>query len=539
MKLRSTNFSFQYLKKNNQTILLFLGYLFASYCAIKIGASWDERVHLNQGKITLDYLFSLGEIDNKLVFRENYSAIYWSLLYLITKIFPSTIQIEISHLVNFSFSFFTIIGLSKICKELFNKEVSKIVFCILFFYPVFFGHMAFNSKDTILAFSHIWITYSFLKYIKYQKYSEKINKYIISISILAATATGIQLVFLGSLLPILLFLILDIFLLKKLTPKDFVIKKFIYDIIKCFIAFYFFIIIFWIDSHSNILVLPFKFLLTTFSEVYWTGWPFNLINGNYYFSDKIPKTYLLINLIYKSPEYILALYLVFVIALIKYRLFFTEKFKDFNYKLLIIISLLIFPNIIFFILPYAVYDGLRLFIWTLPYFCIIPALAIYFFLNNLKVPILKYTFILVSILIIYFLYEFIKITPYQYTYLNSLSGKKEYRYKKFENDYWGGSIKELIENSKLEKNSSILMSSCGINAASAEKYFKKKGYFNLKFVNQEEANYVIMTNRTTFKIEDSNNISNITNCFDKFHGDDIDSVKRNNQTLSIIRKIKK
>ena len=234
-----------------------------------------------------------------MLYRENYSAIYWSLLYLITKIFPSQFQIEISHLVNLCFSFATIIGLTKICKELFNSTVGKIVFFILFFYPVFFGHMGFNNKDTILAFSHVWITYYIFRYIKYQNYSDKVNKYIYSIGVLSAIATGIQLVFLGSLIPIFLFMILDIFFYKKLTSIKFNIKKFFYDIIKCFVIFYFFLILFWVDAYPNILLLPFKFLLGTLSENYWTGWPFNLINGNYYFADESPKTYLLIHFIYK------------------------------------------------------------------------------------------------------------------------------------------------------------------------------------------------------------------------------------------------
>ena len=56
------------------------------------------------------------------------------------------------------------------------------------------------------------------------------------------------------------------------------------------------------------------------------------------------------------------------------------------------------------------------------------------------------------------MFNFFSITPYQYTYLNLFNGQKEIRYKKFENDYWGTSIKELIDNSNfkhfiLSKNS--------------------------------------------------------------------------------------
>ena len=211
--------------------------------------------------------------------------------------------------------------------------------------------------------------------------------------------------------------------------------------------------------------------------------------------------------------------------------------KDFNYKLLFIISLLIFPNLILFLLPYPVYDGMRLFIWTLPYFCIIPGLSVYFLIKNLKSLFTKLTFFLVTITTIYFIYDFLRITPYQYTYLNSLNGKKENRYKKFENDYWGASIMELIKNSKFDNNSTILMASCGINTGSAKIYFKNKGNTNLRFVNPKIADYIIMTNRTTFKASNLKNVNNITNCFDKYSGKDVVIVERNNQILSVIRKI--
>ena len=52
-----------------------------------IGQTWDEGADLLKGKITLDYLLSLGEINNNTLYRENYSPIYWSLLYFLTKIF--------------------------------------------------------------------------------------------------------------------------------------------------------------------------------------------------------------------------------------------------------------------------------------------------------------------------------------------------------------------------------------------------------------------------------------------------------------------
>jgi 4-amino-4-deoxy-L-arabinose transferase-like glycosyltransferase len=207
----------QFINQNKINISLIIFFIFSLYCALTIGETWDYEDNLSRGKITLDYLFSFGELDRNISFREYYSTIYWSLSYLITKQFPSQYQVEISHLINLIFSLSTIIGIGKVTGELFNKKIGKITFLILFFYPIFFGHMAINTKDTILAFSHVWITYLLLKYIKKQEFNRKRNSYIIYLSILAAIGSGIQLVFLGSLAPIILFIIVDIFLIKKIT----------------------------------------------------------------------------------------------------------------------------------------------------------------------------------------------------------------------------------------------------------------------------------------------------------------------------------
>ena len=154
--------------KTKQKILFLFLVCFSIYCALTIGQGWDEGFLLIQGKVTLDYLLSLGRIDVDIYLREYYSPIYYSLKYLLIQIFPIEYQIEVSHIINLIFSLSVIIAIKKLSKELFNEKVGNYVFLILFFYPIFFGHMAFNSKDTILAFSHVWIFYLSIKYLKKQ-----------------------------------------------------------------------------------------------------------------------------------------------------------------------------------------------------------------------------------------------------------------------------------------------------------------------------------------------------------------------------------
>jgi hypothetical protein len=434
-------------------------------------------------------------------------------------------------LVNLIFSLSVIFGIGKVGGELFNKKVGKLIFIILFFYPIFFGHMSINSKDTILAFFHVWMVYLILRYLRKQNIKKKANKYIISLGLLAAISTGIQLAFLGSQIPIIFFVLIEVYYVKKIIIKNFSNKVFIYDLIKCFLIFYSILILFWKDAHQNIITYPFFIIQKWFASDLITGWPYILLNGNYYFSFKdVPSLYFLINFIYKSPEYLLLTYLLFLVLIIKSSDFYKVKFKFFYYKLLFVIFMLALPNLIMISFPLPVYDGMRLFLWVLPYYCIIPGLTIYYLLENFSFIKQKIALSALSILFIYYLLNFFSITPYQYTYLNFLSGKAENRYKKFENDYWATSIGELVKNANFRNDDVIKITTCGFTSSSPRQYFKKRPGIKYKFVPYNEADYIIMTNRVS-------RFHGVINCFDLFKGNDIAVVKRNGLILSVIRKI--
>ena len=71
---------------------------------------------------------------------------------------------------------------------------------------------------------------------------------------------------------------------------------------------------------------------------------------------------------------------------------------------------------------------------------------------------------------------------------------------------------QLEKEKMINKNKITLFATCGVSLRSPEYYFKKNGYLNFKFVNDTNADYIIMTNRTVF----DNKNNQITNCFDKF-----------------------
>ena len=46
--------------------------------------------------------------------------------------------------------------------------------------------------------------------------------------------------------------------------------------------------------------------------------------------------------------------------------------------------MVIYPFILLYFTPFSIYDGFRHVLWMIPYACIIPALAIYFIIENIK-----------------------------------------------------------------------------------------------------------------------------------------------------------
>ena len=526
------------MKMSKQKSIFYILVIFSIYCALSVGLTWDEDFLIyTQGKRTADYLLSLGNINENIFRGEYYSPIYYSLKYMVINMFPLNLRVETSYLINLFFSFVVIFGIKKLSEFFFNKDIGKITFLILFFFPVFFGHMAFNSKDTIIAMSHVWIFYLLMDYLRKGNTNNKSSKKIYLASILAAVGSGINMFFLGSLVPVFLIVLIDIFFLKKIVSKRFDKKILITHILKGFLIFYFILILFWIDTHPNIFKLPFSFLSDwAFGDLF-RGYPFMLFNGSHYIFSELPKSYLFLNLLYKTPEFILLTYILFFIFFFSSN-FFTENFDLFNYKISIIILMIINPFIIVFLTPFSIYDGLRHVLWFIPYLCIIPSLVIYYLIKNfsfLKVKIISG--VLVTF-IFYFLYNFLILTPYQYTYFNFLAGKKADLIEKFENDYWGSSTKELIKKIDFDKNTKFTYSVCGINRSIVEIYLKKEGFLNSTMSSPDKSEFIFMTNRAVIKTEgDLYESKNVSNCYLKYKGNNIFSVNRNDVALSILRKI--
>ena len=265
------------------------------------------------------------------------------------------------------------------------------------------------------------------------------------------------------------------------------------------------------------------------------GGQLNLINGEYFRADENQVKYLIGLFVFRFPYYQTIL-MIFSLYLCIYKKNYFVEYK--NLTTFAVINLLfiayVFALIVF--LKVKIYDGARLIIFIIPFLCTLSSISIFYLIKNFKKKYITNLLITIFILILFGLSmkRFFFLNPYQYTYLNLTTINLDQR--KFENDYWNTSFKELVNkipNFIDSKNiESVKLHICGGDNYVAFYYLSKK-FKNIKLTpTAREADYIIQTNRASFNPKDKRT------CFDAYTGEDILYIKRNNMILSKFTKMK-
>ena len=486
-------------RKSLKQALIILSAIFSLYCVFFNGLSYDQIFHIENGEKRLRYLFSLGRYDYyDILHLRYYPGLYDTISALLATAFPRNIYYESFYLINFLTGLVGLFGLKKVVKIFFGSNISKIFFIISLFSPIFFGHLPINPKDTIIATANFWILYYVIKYLKTDSILIRKDT-AIKIGFFLGLGAGVRVLFLGTLIPIIIFFFLEIFFFKRISNKinfKILFKHIIYVI---FIS-YFLLIICWPNTHSNILTEPFKIFFQSLSDVS-QGVQLSYFAGNFYQTLDTPWYYIFLNMFYKIPVFYLLSFFLTFIYLKNIKIYFKANL-NFLYYFNLCLFFLFFPILIAIFLNLKIHDGLRYFIYLIPLFNIIPSIFLLSLLKaftNFKKKILS--FILIPFFIV-FLFKFAFITPYQYSYLN-LFNDIFLAKDSFENDYWGSSSKELIQkfSKKVDNKKFLKIATCGVNPINVKYYLKKNGIKNFNLVDfNNDFDYAILINRAIFKV---------------------------------------
>lgn len=525
------------MTKKNEFFLLLIIFFFSLYCAITIGNHWDATYHITKGEKIYKYIFSLGKFDYDAHHGQQFfPGFVFFLKYFISTFFPKKFYLEIENVLNLFISFLGLFSFYRLNKILFNKEIAKISFIFLISYPIFFGHALMNPKDTVILTSNLFITYYIIKYL-HQKNTEKHNVIIYKIAFFLALGSSVRLIFVGTLFPFILLLFIESFYLKKIFLNNFSKFKILLDLIKIFVLSFLLLVLFWPEVLlKNIFYEPFVIFFKTIYSPPVNYLP-GLLNGKFYLSTNTPYNQILINFLLKTPEYILFIYIISFAILIKLNETQKKIIQKFKFKIIGVFFYLFFSYLLITFSGYSIYDNMRTYLYLIPYFLIFPSISFWFVIKDFKKRFNYISSLLITILFFVHLHKFFLLTPYQYTYVNYLNGNFKNNISKFENDYLGTSIKELIKNANFLNENGTKITLCGNEKENLKIYLKKNNFYKTRIVRaDEDPQYVVMTNRIFWGIND---INKMTNCYDQniFQGKDIKSVERIGLKLSVIRKL--
>ena len=561
------------MNKTLSSLILFM-LLFAWWSSLTIGLSSDEYFHHINGLVRYKFLISFGEIQ-KFEFRNNefypglYDTISYALgqiVFLINKKFYANNIDVVMHFVNISFSTLSILGLYLLTQKLFNKKIALITTLLTLLNPFFFGHMGMNSKDIIVFFAFIWSCYYFYLYCTEDN---NLSKNLIFFSLFFGFGCGVRLTFVVVIFPVIIAGLY--FLLRKYrTDYSYIIKRLFLHIPIVFIISVFLIILCW--PHIMVEINKgefFEFIsLVVKNTINWNDGPkIGLLNGNFYEVFNTPKSYFLTIIIHRLPFYFSLL------VVVSYFLFFIKKLnqnqeiQNFNQKFILINLIAFFPILLALILGVNIYDNLRLFLFIIPLFCIIASFSLNNFLFTLKVSnISKISLMALLFLFSLSFYRFILLTPYQYTYVNYSYPTYSKSVDKFEQDYWGTSYKELVNNLKekysKEEIQEFKIADC-FGGDSTLLYYLNKNFGVKSLYNIDErplrATHIALTNRAFLNVINNPSVKGLVNekghmllsdmeevvrspnvkttCFTEYSGKDEVIVSRNGAPFSILRKL--
>ena len=512
--------------------------LFAIYCSIIIGLSWDEFFHHINGSHRYEYLRTFGKFtDYNYVDNRYYPGLYDTFHFLVLKFFlnffPKNI-LEIKHLIHLSFGFLTLLGLFFISKNIFNKEIASIAVLLCLLNPFFYGHMSINPKDTIICFALIWFAHSTYMYcVNIQKGN---FSFVLLASLFMGLGLGIRISFFAITIPIILSALVFLVMNKKKYQENLSFRKISVHILIFLIISFLLMIIAWPHIHHSLFLLPKVILHIIFNSITWNMGPtLELINGNIYETFNTPRIYLLNFFVFRKPIYILILIFALIFFLIKDNEFFRSKFNNFNKKIIVIFSIIFFPILLAIITGVKLYNGIRLFLFVIPWLSLLTAVCFYYIIKNIKKSFyIKIIFSLVMISLLLFLQRFIYLTPYHYDYSNFFHAKFINTEKLYIHDYWATSYKELFKlinkDTSLNKINSDF---CGGDRHTVKYLANKYSGKKINFVPYEQADYIVMINTL------STDINNKSSCFLLRPGKDIVTVKRLGVKLSVLRKLEK
>ncbi|MBT3584501.1 MAG: hypothetical protein HN509_06325 [Halobacteriovoraceae bacterium] len=324
-------------------------------------------------------------------------------------------------------------------KLLTDSKIAFYCLLVLILTPTYWGHSFINSKDMPFAVAFLASFYFLNKNLLSNNPSLKDWLYW-------GAATGVLLsIRIGGALVVfysLLFILYNFKIQRKQKLSSFNWKAYFSALLLAYVI----MLIFWPWAQQSPLVHPIEALLKI-SRFNWSGKV--LFMGSMVAGKEVPFYYLPVYFGVKLP----IIYHLGVFSFC-YLLFKKIKFPDnFKSSTSYLLFAVLFPLIFVILSGSTIYDGIRHFIFLIPFLCLIAGVSIYLIAHTCsKIKFAKLSYLIWAVVLLLPLPAMIHLHPNQYVYYNELFGSLPAAKGNFELDYWGNSFKETVTllNKKVE-----------------------------------------------------------------------------------------
>lgn len=444
-----------YNLKNSYQICAFvylLGFLFYQMNLIQqAGTTWDDIMLLKTTPRIIEKFKLYSDISNPFLseFVSNFE--FYGFLVLIPayifsnnptviEFFSSVLNLKSINSLDFEFmlrhiflNIYIIFGLY-LAFNLYSKISTnkKALFFIILItlVPLFSGHGLFNLKDIPFLIQNLLAVLALLHYLKnfYSANNFKVFKLGIYFGLLLLIR------FNGLAFMFLYFIFSVLYLKKDITT----IKKNLLNWLYILITSLFCLFIGTPSSWQKPKYWLEETIATQFN-IYWDSYV--LINGSYSSAMDVDRMYLIISSFYKMP-------IIFSFFIILSCYLVIRNYKE-NLEISLIFSIyfILLIQLSFIILKPVAYDGVRQYLFLIPFYCFLVIESIDLLkLNNF------YNLSIISLILLYLISTQYGLGPYKYIYLNEFSNEEEISVNcetiggcgDWQTDYWGYSGKELV-----------------------------------------------------------------------------------------------
>jgi hypothetical protein len=456
-------------------ILFFLSYLVIIFLIFEdYGISWDEPYRKIYGEDIIKYYTSLFRDKSFLDKSINvkFGGLFDSLSALVNKFSPIG-EYETRHLLNALVGFGGVLFVYFFTNHLTGqKAIGFLAALFIVFSPRYFGHSFNNPKDIPFAVFYLSSIFAISKSIPFWKTGDLPTKTIWFLGLSLGCSLSIRMpgfILIGYLLVTFAIYQGICLLRKESTFKKICLSSKKNILAPCLISLGMFLV-FW--PYSYLFVTSPEKILVLFNEIRNFSWGYSvLFEGSHYKLQDLPWYYLLKWFYITTPLVIIVGAIMFLVSI-----YFSTRLKlsaDQNllesreklFSLALILGSIFIPFVYSFFNKSILYEGVRHFLFFLPFLAIMAAwgywnlaqLGFHFIAksNLADSKISKLKIVLFSTMCLS-LYDPIRWTvvshPHQYLYFSEIFGGASNAYKLYDMDYYGNSLRKaaLWVNKRVE-----------------------------------------------------------------------------------------